>query len=252
MHGNVEYQLEALEDNKRQVLLIDVKDGVRQNFTEIACEMLSHPARKHGVEKVPSNKPRTQQTKDGMEIFSSHYLERDKSRFKHDRMIMEGVGFNKKRKRAGMKYHYHFCFEKVLGLVGAFCFQVNVYCQLTFGPHHLHVPQGKFAFRQIPCMCPACAQYLQLPIDERYVGSTEQCILAPMMKMKDKKGNVLEETYNDWLIGHFKERTDSNTEHYNECTSDTMQELGKSISNQLSKGNYCAYWYASVNLICPL
>ena len=252
LRGNVEYQPEAMEENKRQVLLIDVKDGVRQDFAEIACEMLSHPSRKHGVETVPCNKPRTKQTKNEMAITVSKYLVRDKSRVKHDGMKMEGKGFNKKRKRAGMKYHYHFRFEKALGLVGALCFQVNLHDQLTFGPHYFHIPQGKFAFRRIACMCPACAQHLQLPFPERYGGSAEQCILAPMMKMKDKNGTVLEATYNDWHIGSLKERKDSNTEHYNECVSDAMQELGKSISNQISKGNYCADWYASVNLICPL
>ena len=102
---------------------------------------------------------------------------------------------------------------------------------------------GRFAYRRISCFCAPCRDHLDLPFDERFSGSANECILAPMMQMRNKKGEVLRETYNDWYIAHLEERKDSKKEEYFQCIADTMQELGKNMSNQVHAGNFCAYWY---------
>ena len=64
-----------------------------------------------------------------------------------------------------------------------------------------------------------------------------------MMQMRNKKGEVLRETYNNRHIAHHEERKDSKEEEYFQCIANTMEELGKNMSNQVHAGNFCAYWY---------
>ena len=144
-------------------------------------------------------------------------MARDDNEVKYKGMKLEGKGFSKKR-RSGMRSSHDYIMAKRLGL-------------------------GRFAYRRISCFCAPCRDHLDLPFDERFSGSANECILAPMMQMRNKKGEVLRETYNDWHIAHLEERKDSKKEEYFQCIADTMQELGKNMSNQVHAGNFCAYWY---------
>ena len=145
LRGLVEYQPEALEENKKQVLFVDVKDGKKQDFAITARDILSCPGRRHGIEKVPSIKPRTEQEQNDKAILSRGYMARDDNEVKYKGMKLEGKGFSKKR-RSGMRSSYDYIMAKRLGL-------------------------GKFAYRRISCFCAPCRDHLDQPFDERFSGS---------------------------------------------------------------------------------
>ena len=98
LRGLVEYQPECMKDNQRQVLFVDVKDGKKQDFAIKACEILGRPERKHGVERVPCNKPRKEKEDNDRAISSRHYKARDDTLVRYPGMKKEAKGFSSRRR----------------------------------------------------------------------------------------------------------------------------------------------------------
>ena len=86
---------------------------------------------------------------------------------------MKAVGFPE-GKGNGMKFHYNFRFERAL--------------------------ENWFAYRRIPCSCDGCFSKLQEPMDTRYKGPCDTCILWKIFEKKDGSGKGL----NDWGMARFE------------------------------------------------
>ena len=116
LRGNSEYQPENVKEGKRTVLCFQMEKGKYHDMAEMVRDILSHPSRKDGVQKVPSVKPRSESSSEehGKRIQSRHYIVRPRGSIGMEGLKMKAVGFPTGSGN-GIKFHYNFRFEKVLG-----------------------------------------------------------------------------------------------------------------------------------------
>lgn len=132
---------------------------------------------------------------------------------------MTVVGFEPGR-RNGMKFHYAFRFDPEL-------------------------PENEFVFSRFPCGCDGCWKHNRLPIEKRYKEPRKDCILWPMMEIKDKTGKGTGKGHNDWRVGRFEMDQQSDERQYHAIMADTLQEMTARQVKQIVRGNFGAYFVAA-------
>ncbi|KAL7533170.1 hypothetical protein ACHAXR_005079 [Thalassiosira sp. AJA248-18] len=209
---NVEYQPEAVNPLRKSVLFSQMEDGRRRDLADLCHEILARAERSNGsVPKVEPKKPRkAAPTKKKTALSRRKYIVRKKGVAKWSKIRMAAIGFPK-TKGNGMKFHYNFRFEKAL--------------------------ERWFSFRRIPCSCDGCYEKLCEPIETRYTGACNTCVLWKIFEKKDGSGTGL----NDWNKAKFEPADDCDDAVYHACKADTLREMGKTWTTQVVEGHVGAY-----------
>ena len=209
--GNISHQSGVAKEGKRDLVLYQVNQkGERKDLAEFAQKILSRPERANGVVRVPYVNPKKEKVKKDTDLASRHYMVRKKDQVRFRNIFMEAVGFPEGAGN-GLKSHYHFIFDPELG--------------------------EKFAFSKITCNCEGCEEQMKRPIATRYTGPRDKCYLWEIFDKKDGSGSG----FNDWGLGHFKERKDCNEEELHLANADTLREIGRRYEKEIVDGAFCAY-----------
>ena len=205
------HQSGVAKEGKRDLVLYQVNQkGERKDLAEFAQKILSRPERANGVVRVPYVNPKKEKVKKDTDLASRHYMVRKKDQVRFRNIFMEAVGFPEGAGN-GLKSHYHFIFDPELG--------------------------EKFAFSKITCNCEGCEEQMKRPIATRYTGPRDKCYLWEIFDKKDGSGSG----FNDWGLGHFKERKDCNEEELHLANADTLREIGRRYEKEIVDGAFCAY-----------
>ena len=170
------------------------------------------------MRKGKTNKGSENKSKSSRDFSSFTYLVRKEGEAKFDGLKMVVVGFEPGT-RNGMKFHYAFRFDPEL-------------------------PENEFVFSRFPCGCDGCWKHNRLPIAKRYKVPRRDCILWPMMEIKDKKGEGTGKGYNDWRVGRFEPDKQSDERQYHAIKADTLNEMTVRLAKQICRGNFGAYLVA--------
>lgn len=116
------------------------------------------------------------------------------------------VGFEK---GDGMKNHYNFVADPLLGI-------------------------GKIACRRIPCSCSGCREQRKKPtVEERY-GPSLDCVLRPIMFDSSKD-------YNSWKIIDLVDDKTSDREQHKLGMMVSMADYGETVASGVVEGSFGAY-----------
>ncbi|EJK47945.1 hypothetical protein THAOC_33300, partial [Thalassiosira oceanica] len=218
---NIEHNPEALIDRKRSHLTFDISGsgGFRRDLAEVCQVILSDE--RCGSKKGKTNKGSEDKPKSSKDFSSSTYLVRKEGEAKFDGVKMVVVGFEPGT-RNGMKFHYAFRFDPEL-------------------------PKNQFVFSRFPCGCDGCWKQNRLPIEKRYKEPRKDCVLWPMMEIKDKTGKGTGKGHNDWRVGRFEKDNQSDERQYHAIMADTLEEMTARQVKQIVRGNFGAYFVAASN-----
>ena len=172
-----------------------------------------------GLKKGKTNKGSEDKPKSSKAFSSFTYLVRKEGEAKFEGLKMVVTGFEPGT-RNGMKFHYAFRFDPEL-------------------------PENTFVFSRFPCGCDGCWKHNRLPIEKRYKVPRTDCILWPMMEIKDKKGHVTGKGYNDWRPGRFEMDSKSDDRQYHAIMADMLKETTARQTKQIIPGNFGAYFVAA-------
>mmetsp|Transcript_2504 Transcript_2504/g.5568 ORF Transcript_2504/g.5568 Transcript_2504/m.5568 type:complete len:339 (+) Transcript_2504:2460-3476(+) len=109
----------------------------------------------------------------------------------------------------------------------------------------MDLPKNEFVFSRFPCGCDGCWKQNRLPIEKRYKEPRKDCVLWPMMEIKDKTGKGTGKGHNDWRVGRFEKDNQSDERQYHAIMADTLEEMTARQVKQIVRGNFGAYFVAA-------
>ena len=203
---DVEYQPEAVIESKKTFLLYKMANGERVDLADICCKIL----KEIDSSKVDPVKPRKEKVHSETAVALHEVMVRKKGEAKWGGISKKAVGFLS-GKGNGIKAHYNFRFERLLG--------------------------GEFVYRRVACSCDGCFGRLQEPGIEKYDRPSDNCVLWPIMEKKDGSGSGL----NDWGKASFEDKNDADEAVSHAVNADTLRELGHTLAKEIEVGNVGAY-----------